>query len=341
MDDEEYPYFFEELADDEKAEVKEHFLDGSLCSDLVRVVDRKSKRPLTTLNRSFVHQHQFVYGMKVREDDVWVVTYPKCGTTWTQEMTWNIMNGVKVDKISEALFERSPFIDLTMIENQSIEEAEDFFATLEALPSPRTIKSHYPFELLPPQLLDTCKVIYVCRNVKDACVSYFHHNLLFKSFQFHSNFEVFAKLYQRGTLLQGGYFEMLESGWKRKNHPNLLFFWYEEMKQDQQFWMKKIMNHIGYQLGGEKIEELCEALKFDNFKKNSSMNKMIDRFHENRGEFVRKGIVGDWVNHFSKEMSKDWDKYIKENLDFIGINDSEVMAFFQLDRYPEEDIQHT
>ena len=42
MDDEEYPYFFEELADDEKAEVKEHFLDGSLCSDLVRVVDRKS-----------------------------------------------------------------------------------------------------------------------------------------------------------------------------------------------------------------------------------------------------------------------------------------------------------
>ena len=190
----------------------EHFGEDSFCNDLVRVVDRESKHHLQTLNRSYIHQHHLVYNMKIREDDVWVVTNPKCGTTWTQEMTWNIMNGVKVDKISEQLFERSPFIDLTMIDNQTLREAEDFFAKLETMPSPRTIKSHYPFELLNPQLLDTCKVIYVCRNVKDACVSYFHHNRLFKSFEFDSNFEVFANLYRDGTLLQGGYFEMLMSG---------------------------------------------------------------------------------------------------------------------------------
>ena len=42
----------------------------------------------------------------------------------------------------------------------------------------RVIKSHLTFEMLPPALLDTCKVVYVCRNPKDTVVSFY------KVFQF-------------------------------------------------------------------------------------------------------------------------------------------------------------
>ena len=63
---------------------------------LVRVVESGTGRPLTTVSQAYTHTHHLVSGMKLRPDDVWVVTYPKCGTTWTQEIVWNLMHGVQV-----------------------------------------------------------------------------------------------------------------------------------------------------------------------------------------------------------------------------------------------------
>ena len=113
--------------------------------------------------------------------DIWIVTYPKCGTTWTQEIVWNIVNGVQVERIKEPLYGRSPFLDLVMIGDKPDRNPTEFFDQIDKMPSPRVIKvrkiydpliavnflqTHYPFELLPPALLETCKVIFVCRNVK-------------------------------------------------------------------------------------------------------------------------------------------------------------------------------
>ena len=69
-------------------------------------------------------------------------------------------------------------------------------------------------------------------------------------------------LVRKNLLFPGGYFEMLKSGWTRREHPNLLMFWYEEIKQDQKFWINTIIKHVGYALSEEKIDELCEALTF-------------------------------------------------------------------------------
>lgn len=37
---------------------------------------------------------QKLYNFKVRKDDIWVVTFPKTGTTWVQEMVWLINNNL-------------------------------------------------------------------------------------------------------------------------------------------------------------------------------------------------------------------------------------------------------
>lgn len=53
-----------------------------------------------------------VHDMKVREDDVWVVTEPKCGTTWMQELLWLLMNDCDFEAaLATDLDKRSPFLE--------------------------------------------------------------------------------------------------------------------------------------------------------------------------------------------------------------------------------------
>ena len=79
----------------------------------------------------------------------------------------------------------------------------------ENMPSPRVIKTHLPFQMLPPNLLDICKVIFVGRNPKDCCVSYYNHYMNIPKYKFKGNFLNFAELFMEGTLEFGNYWTML------------------------------------------------------------------------------------------------------------------------------------
>ena len=80
----------------------------------------------------------------------------------------------------------------------------------ENLPSSRVIKSHLPIEMLPPNLLDTCKVIFVCRTPKDCCVSLYNHFMNFPKYKCKGEFADYAELFLEGTVEFGNYWTMLK-----------------------------------------------------------------------------------------------------------------------------------
>ena len=71
---------------------------------------------LKVLPRAFAKYEKTIVDMEVFEEDIWISSFPKCGTTWTQEMVWNIVNDLDFDRAkSEKLDRRIPFFELTAI----------------------------------------------------------------------------------------------------------------------------------------------------------------------------------------------------------------------------------
>ncbi|XP_066994996.2 luciferin sulfotransferase [Anabrus simplex] len=181
-----------------------------------------------------------IKNFEVREDDVWIITYPKCGTTWTQEMVWLLMNNMDFKTaIQERLSLRSPFIEYVSISNP--EEDKEFglncvdtISLAENSPSPRCIKSHLPKDLLPDQLwTKKPKIVYVTRGAKDVLVSYYNHHRLLNGYT--GSLRDFAEVFMSESVVYWDpFWKHILDFWKIRNEENILVNSYEEMKKASQ-----------------------------------------------------------------------------------------------------------
>ena len=234
---------------------------------------------------------------------------------------WQIMNGVdKETSMNTTLGERCLFLEACVCIAMP---GADSVSNVENLPrdKPRLIQTHLPFELLPPQILEKAKVIYVSRNPKDACVSWYYHTLTMNEghYGFIGTFQDIAKLFRKGATLNGDYFNHIKGAWMRKYHPNLKFLWYEDMKRDLVPVIKDLCNFTNYPLTAEKIMKLEDMMVIDKFREMHANPQKTEEQKNMRRQFIRKGEIGDWKNHFSQDMSKDWDEWIAENLSGTNI----------------------
>nr|CAH0099007.1 unnamed protein product [Daphnia galeata] len=294
---------------------KEHFTNYELHGLM------KSQPGGFLLTNGYARHAKEISRFQPRSDDVWVVTYPKCGTTWTQELVWMILNNCDPIGSKAPLLIRSPFLEFPyMIPVNTVPQDHTMMLTLdkvEKMPSPRVIKSHLPFYLLNPKLLDTCKVVYIARNPKDVIVSYFYHHKLIEFHNFTGDVEKFAQYFMDDELLFSPFFPHIIDAWNKRHNPNMLFLFYEDLKKDLLGEIRKVATFLGKSLSEEQLTGLREHLKFDKFSKNESVNmEMVRKLGgiNPDGHFIRKGKTGDWKNHFGPELNQRIDEWIEKNL---------------------------
>ena len=161
----------------------------------------------------------------------------------------------------------------------------------------RFIKSHLPLSLLPSDLVTKAKVVYVVRNPMDVLVSYYHHHKLITAHGYIGDLPSFAQRFMKNEIMQGPFFPHVHEAWAIKDHPNLLFIFYEDMRKDLRSVIARVSKFLDAPLTFEQVERLVAHLDIKNFRKNPAVNPTdlgkIVGFMTGSGNFVRSGKVGE------------------------------------------------
>lgn len=262
-----------------------------------------------------------------RTDDVIIATYPKCGTTWTQYIVSHNLTKKEPPKGPAEYMLFAPLIELLGAESAKSTERKG------------TLITHLPLNAI--VFSRHAKYIYVARNPKDCSVSCYHFLRCFTPrITEDMSFGSFLEGFHSGKTAYGGYFDQLLPWYEMRNEPNVLFFTYEELKINT----KELVFEIAHFLGEEHGTALSEDMEFyENILQSSSLKNMKAIFdytpyerikalgelppekHLNSPKFfkklniqnkmykgsalVRKGMIGDWRDHYTTDYiakTKAW-----------------------------------
>lgn len=171
---------------------------------------------------------QFVF----RPDDIVVCTFPRSGTTLTQEIIWQIVNIDQVtrDKHFDNIDARFPFLEFNH-EDFYDSSWSSAFDVLENAPSPRLIKTHIPYRMLREQLQQAKpRIVIVMRNPKDVAVSNFNFCKTIENFNWTGGpFSEFLGYFLQGRTFCGDFFEVNKEWWSLRHQENVLILRYEDL----------------------------------------------------------------------------------------------------------------
>ena len=200
-----------------------------------------------------------------------------------------------------------------------------------SLPTPRVLKTHAP----PSLFLDSqriAKILCITRNPMDACVScYYHPKVGVSPESCGVEFEAFVKLWLSERVEFGGwidhtrlwrreYLDMLrkkndDSGGGGNGTSRMLWMSYEELVAEPVRAVTKIANFIGVDVTTDAtlVQRVVDGSRFSNVKKAAERSLESGKV-QGHLDHLRKGKIGDWRNHFSEGLFREFEEVIRQKM---------------------------
>lgn len=192
-------------------------------------------------------------------EDIFIATQMKCGTTWMQQIVFEILckgEGDLSDQGFRHMYALSPWIETSPTSSVPMERAP-----LVGEHQNRIIKTHMPAQLIP--YCEAAKYIYVTRHPVScfaSCVDFIH--LLAGPLA--PSREDLLDWYCSDDMFWMSWADNVESWWQRSQQAsNVLFVHYEDLKRDLPQMIQSIAEFLGAKLTSIQIEKIVYKSSFE------------------------------------------------------------------------------
>lgn len=248
-------------------------------------------------------------GVTVFPDDVFLVSYPRSGNTWTRFLIGNL------------IYQDDP-ITFANIEERIPEVYFNPDRKLRTLPRPRILKSHECFQPHYP------RVIYIVRDPRDVAVSYYHHNLKAGNIPDGYPMDDFIPRFMRAEFdtKMGSWYDSVLSWLRlRQGREGFLLLRYEAMKKDPVGELRRTAEFLELcrfariDTAREKLEravELSSPERMRELEKTQAKDWALTKQTRQDKPFVRTATWGGWKSSLSEKsvaiLEAGWGTLMRE-----------------------------
>lgn len=240
------------------------------------------------------------------DSDIYVSTYSKSGTTWTQLILYQLTT--TGDMNFDHLFDVSPWVWYAAL--RKVKPAKT--------PLPRILKSHDDY--LRFRKGRKGKFVFVMRDGRDVCVSLYHHRRNFKRYD--GTFEQHFHDFLYGT--EYNWFEHVRLWLENSRNLPIHYVFFEDLKNDFSGTVKGIADFCDIEVNDAVMARVLDRCSFASMKKHESQlgprNSHFDNISDspyhvkNADQFIRRGDVGEGKETLSPEQLAEYRKRFDETL---------------------------